>query len=47
MVQKPTMPSAVGTIDGSSRLRWPRSESAPSTLADMADSPPIAITIAS
>ena len=47
MVQKPTSPSAVGTIDGSSRLRcWIR-ESAPSTLADMAGSPPIAITIAS
>ena len=47
MVQKPTMPSAVGTIDGSSRLRWRIEESTPKTLADMADSPPIAITIAS
>ena len=47
MVQKPTMPSAVGTIDGSSRLRWCSRESAPSTLADMAGRPPIAITIAS
>ncbi len=47
MVQKPTMPSAVGTIEGSSKLRSCSSESAPSTLADMADRPPMAITMAS
>lgn len=47
MVQKPTMPSAVGTIDGSSKLRSCSSESGPSTLADIADRPPMAITMAS
>ena len=45
MVQKPIIPSAVGTIDGSSRLRWVRSASSPSTLADIAERPPITTTI--
>src|ERR1700758_5317825 len=45
MVQNPTIPSAVGTIDGSSRLRWASGESSPSTLADIADRLPIATTM--
>ena len=44
-VQNPIIPSAVGTIDGSSRLRCVSSESPPSTLADIADRLPIATTI--
>ena len=47
MVQKPTIPSAVGTMEGSSRLRRPRAWSSPSTLADTAPNEPIAITMAS
>ena len=43
MVQNPTNPSAVGTMDGSSRLRRPSAWSSPSTLADTAPSEPMAI----
>ena len=45
MVQNPIIPSAVGTIDGSSRLRWVNSESSPSMLADIAERLPMATTI--
>jgi hypothetical protein len=46
-VQNPTIPSAVGTIEGSSTLRPGAARSSPSRLAATAPSPPIVTIMAS